>query len=340
MNNIKVRDREEKRRLKRLKKINERNNMLKEKREKELVKNRENLKIMELEKINRMNIKKIEDEKTLKRLDRIKLKNEKRELEKKIKIKKYIEQLELKKRNEQKVVVHPAKIKRKAENNKKYEKIKKKILQKRVLKLDKDKQEHNRVFYICSFGGCGFRPLSKYLCKFGEVHELTSRKPPTFLTKKNGDWFGHERVKNEDIKFYHVIYLYRNPLDAMNIQTFNSKHLKKIQMQNIHVTIKDIISLEKDYYHLDIFFNSYVKKHVSEKKKRNYDIISMKYESIFDKNNIDELNKVLNIDTNFYNLYPVEEKVNFDKYSKNESLIKAYKKLNNQIDSMPIINIS
>lgn len=329
MNNIKIREREEKRRLKRLQKINDMNDIIKKNKQKELLKNIEILKNNEIRKSRDLSIKKKDDEKLLKRLERIKLKNEKKEEEKKQRIKLYHEKLELKKLMDSKKVINPVKKRRKEENKKKIKKIRKK---------NKNKN-HNTIFYICSFGGCGGNKLSKYLGNFGEVHEINTRKPPIFLTKKNSNWFGPEIVKNENIKFYHVIYLYRNPLDAMNIQTFNSSHLKKIQLQNIHLRIDDIINTGKDYYHLNTFFNNYAKEPISEKKKRNYKIICMKYESIFDKNSIEELNKILNIDRNFSNLYPVEEKPSFDKYSKNESLIKAYKKLNGQIELMPMLKI-
>ena len=80
------------------------------------------------------------------------------------------------------------------------------------------------VFYVCSFGGCGSTMLTQYLSNFGKTKHIHSRNPPSQLTyvgEENTsnpiyrEWFNYTPVNQNELHKYKVIYIYRNPLNAI-----------------------------------------------------------------------------------------------------------------------------
>jgi hypothetical protein len=160
-----------------------------------------------------------------------------------------------------------------------------------------------KIFYICSYGGCGSTMLQESLKKYGETKHIHSKNPPDkleFIGKEKGgnayrEWFNGINIPENELKNYHVIYIYRNPSFSIPSR-FTDKygykhhkdHLKHIQT-NADIKLDDVLSSREDLYKIKEFYNNYTK----ENKNRNYKIYCVKYEDIFDKQ--DELSELLGI---------------------------------------------
>lgn len=186
--------------------------------------------------------------------------------------------------------------------------------------------KHN--YFVCSYGGSGSKMLSAYLANFGNVFHMHSRSPPENLTKagtsfiemKNlyKEWFTDSLIHKDELKNYTVIYIYKNPVNAIFSRFDNPDHLRHIETKTT-TTIENVINTQKDLYGIEEFFDNYTVK------KTNYDIVCIKYEDFFD--NIEEINKVLNIENN-PKLYPKRRESKYEKKEKYRSkLEKVYEKL-------------
>jgi hypothetical protein len=193
-------------------------------------------------------------------------------------------------------------------------------------------------FYVCSYGGSGSTMLCNYLKNFGYVRHIHSRNPPNELTSVcecptfELEWFSNNKIHENNINSYKIIFLYRNPIDVIYSRYCTQRwdiHLKNMQLDNT-ITIEDVVNSKKDLYKLEEFFDNYTKI-----TKKNYDIYCVKYESFF--NNISYFNKILKIPDN-PNLYPIEKKTNKNLKYKKELLL-IYKSLINKINNMPFIKI-
>ena len=170
------------------------------------------------------------------------------------------------------------------------------------------------VYYVCSFGGCGSTMLTQYLSHFGKTKHIHSRNPPSQLTyvgEENTsnpvyrEWFNDVPVNQNELHKYKVIYIYRNPLNAIysRFVTPNKpkfSHLKNIQCDNNgEIRLLEVINSKKDLYKLEEFFDNY-----TTTRERNYNIYCVNYDKFWD--NIEEFNKVIGI-PNIKLLYPVRK---------------------------------
>jgi hypothetical protein len=173
-------------------------------------------------------------------------------------------------------------------------------------------------YYICSYGGSGSTMLYNYLANFGRTYHIHSRYPPEKLTYTGSifstkefpnEWFNEVEITEENIKYYKVIYIYRNPVYAIYSSFINTEfkgyigacmeHLRNIQCTNNgNIHLSDIVKHRKDLYNIEGFFYNYVNK-----KQKNYSIICVKYEDFF--NYIQEFNKIINI-PDCKELYPLK----------------------------------
>lgn len=204
---------------------------------------------------------------------------------------------------------------------------------------------NHSVFYVCSFGGCGSTMITEYLSKFGQALHIHSRNPPTHLTyvgEENTsnpvyrEWFNDMPINENELHKYKVIYIYRNPLNAI-YSRFVEKykphilHLKNIQCDNNgEIRLLDVIHSKKDLYKIEEFFDNY-----TTTKERNYNIYCVNYDKFWD--NIEEFNKVMGI-PNIKSLYPVrKETIRYGKY--NNELNEIYKPLIEKMNGKPFIEI-
>ena len=114
-----------------------------------------------------------------------------------------------------------------------------------------------KIFYVCSYGGCGSKMLCKYLSNFGEVKHIHSRNPPNKLEYiydnkykltefnyrnlicdnnyndyKYNEWFNNIEIPKNELNNYYVIYIYKNPVKSIYSRFKNIKHLTHIQVNN------------------------------------------------------------------------------------------------------------
>jgi len=155
---------------------------------------------------------------------------------------------------------------------------------------------NKKIFYVCSYGGSGSYMLCSALNKYGKTKHIHSRKPPNNLeyigNEKGGntyvEWFNGVVIPEEELKYYYVIYIYRNPSFSIPSRFWNSKHLEHVQIDK-SIKLKDVLDSKKDLYKIREFYDNYTKPN----EKRKYKIYCVKYEDIFDKQ--DELSKLLGI---------------------------------------------
>lgn len=156
----------------------------------------------------------------------------------------------------------------------------------------------SKVFYICSYGGSGSKMLTKALSAYGHVEHIHSRSPPEKLeyVGYNGggrsyvEWFNSIPIPESELKRYYVIYIYRNPVHAIYSRFSPSRpnHCINVQLDK-KVELNDVVRTKTDLFKLEEFYRNYT----TPNSKRNYEIICVKYEDIFDK--IDDLTKLLGV---------------------------------------------
>jgi hypothetical protein len=155
---------------------------------------------------------------------------------------------------------------------------------------------NKRIFYVCSYGGSGSKMLMNSLRKYGNVEHVHSRNPPDKLEYigRNGggnsyiEWFNGIKIPDNELEKYTVIYIYRNPSFTIPSRFTNSQHLRHIQTDS-NVTYNDVITTGIDLYNIREFHDNYTKPN----KNRNYKIYCVKYEDIFEKQDI--ISKLLGI---------------------------------------------
>jgi hypothetical protein len=210
------------------------------------------------------------------------------------------------------------------------------IQQKIKMIKNKVRMNSNKVFYVCSYGGCGSKMLCEYLGYFGTVKHIHSRCPPDKLTHittypNYDEWFGKIPISEKDIANYYVIYIYRDPIKAIQSRFDMKQHLIHIQC-NPSITLEDVVKTKKDLYGIETFFDNYTTRNIN----RNYKIYCVKYEDLFE--NIEELNRVLNIrcDKSMYPTKTVREKPELPEKNDLENI---YSNLKQKMERRPFISI-
>ena len=207
----------------------------------------------------------------------------------------------------------------------------------------KDNKEPKRIFYICSYGGCGSWMLTHYLKNFGETHHIHSSNPPDILENVTGEYFNGKILSQDRLNRCTVIYIYRNPVKAI-YSRFTENHVNVLRIRkfegNVRVNRGGVLKEKKDLFKIKNFFNNYMKSN----SKRNYNIICVKYEDFFGyfenedgeiRPNIELFNKELNI-PNDHKLYP-KEKVTQRLEPEYKEFEEIYKDLIEKMDEMPFI---
>jgi hypothetical protein len=202
---------------------------------------------------------------------------------------------------------------------------------------NKVRMNQNKVFYVCSYGGCGSKILCEYLGHFGTVKHVHSRYPPDKLTyiglnAKWHEWFGEIPVPEKDIPNYYIIYIYRDPIKAIQSRFNMPQHLAHIQC-NPSITLEQVLETKKDLYGIENFFDNYTRQNI----KRNYKIYCIKYEDLF--SNLEELNRVLNIRCNNKSIYPTEVVREKPELKDKEVLDNIYSNLKQKMERRSFISI-
>lgn len=153
----------------------------------------------------------------------------------------------------------------------------------------------DRVFYVCSYGGCGSKMLHKYLNSIPGVSakHLHERNLPTKLSRTSGLYLHSGKLNKEQLENTTVIYIYRtNLIHSIYSRFDNPNHLRNIKVPcDYKLTPHDIAISGEDKYGIIDFYNTYTTSPLTNKKisRRNYDIHCVKYDDFF--NNLDEFNR-------------------------------------------------
>jgi len=202
--------------------------------------------------------------------------------------------------------------------------------------ISKANISREKIFYVCSFGGCGSKMLCTYLSQFGTVKHVHSRHPPNQLTHiglnaKWCEWFSTIPVVDTELAKYYVIFIYRNPVKAIQSRFAQPDHLAHIQT-NPAITLKDVVTKRQDLYGIENFFDNYTKTNPA----RNYKIYCVKYEELF--THMAEFNKALGLACAKSN-YPVE-KVKAKPITQEVLLLNdIYKPLLDKMRLMPFLKV-
>jgi hypothetical protein len=194
-----------------------------------------------------------------------------------------------------------------------------------------------KFYYVCSFGGCGSTPLTKYLANFGNTFHVHSREPPDKLTYvgkylssnpgSHPEWFNGVPVNEEDLPNCKVIYLYRDPIRCLYSRFIHmnrpdnpeKNHIFNIQCPRKFINLKDVAEQRQDLYRLEDFFDNYTRPN----NNRNYEIIPLEYNKVFD--DFPAFNKLLNL-PNDDSLIPEKRETKREPYYEQE-LREVYKTL-------------
>ena len=189
--------------------------------------------------------------------------------------------------------------------------LNKPVLNKPVLNKPNIIFDTNKVFYVCSSGGCGSTILFNYLKNFGNVYHVHDRYPPNkleYIGKENTDkdvyseWFNGVQIPEEKLHNYKVIFIHRHPIQVIYSRFAqrhgpNVTHLKNIKCDNGgNINIFDVLKSGKDLYKMEEFFDNY-----TIPKDRNYSIYCVKYELLWE--NIPLFNRLMGI-PDIKGLYP------------------------------------
>ena len=213
-----------------------------------------------------------------------------------------------------------------------------------------------KIFYVCSWGGCGSKLLCRYLKNFGKAIHIHDPNPPNILEyigfKNNSwgwcpidlpdyeekyknicnrglEWFNGIQIFNDDENQYFVIFIYRNPVYSIKSRFWAPNHLQNIKSPI--VSIDSVCNQKTDLFNIETFYNNYM-----EKKDKNYKIYAIKYEELFDK--IEELDLLFNI--NHDKKIKLEERLETDKGEKYiNDLTHIYSNLISKIDKNKFIEI-
>ena len=195
------------------------------------------------------------------------------------------------------------------------------------------RKTYEKVFYVCSFGGCGSKMLCEYLKQFGTVKHVHSRYPPATLTAiDKHEWFSQKPIPEQALKNYYVIYIYRDPVKAILSRFTHPAHLNHIQA-NPHTTLPQVLATKQDLYGIENFYDNYT---VPSPVKRNYKIYCVKYEDFFQ--HISEFNQMfqLQCDTS---QYPVERTTEKPFNIDTVALQDIYSQLREKMRKMPFLKV-
>jgi len=204
--------------------------------------------------------------------------------------------------------------------------------------LTKPYYDPKRVFYVCSYGGCGSKMLVNYLSHFGETEHIHSRKPPLQLTyigdkqTKNPvycEWFNDTPVPPSELKHYHVIFIYNNPVRSIYSRFQLDTHLDHIQCPDPNISLSDVLASGQDLYGINEFFDNYTQPD----PRRNYPILCVKYGDLF--THLPALNAALGIPS-LIHLFPLKQETKrvVDEETK---LVTIYQPLIDKMKARPFV---
>ena len=201
-------------------------------------------------------------------------------------------------------------------------------------------KDKGRVYYVCSYGGCGSKMLTNFLKSYGRAFHIHSRKPPeklTFIreTVHTGEleWFDYEKEIPENLlPNYYVIFLYCKPVfSLMSSYAWGPIHFSNIEIDANsdlnEMSRPDYLKRGVDSIKYIDFFNNYI----FNTSERNYNLIAVNYHHLWD--NIDKLFFLLDIELSEKSTFPVRSTPSLEKIKACKKY-SMYKDLDVIIDSL------
>ena len=199
----------------------------------------------------------------------------------------------------------------------------------------------NRVFYVCSYGGCGSTMLTRFLGRYGKCFHIHSRTPPEYLTRIRKtdhfpyakEWFSDDPV--DDAGRYTVIYLYRHPTFAQLAKTgakgnqiYNPIHHRNIQVPNpvpanINEYANACLTAGEELLGYEEFFDNYVER----ARNTNYDIVCVDYARLWE--NLEEFFLTIRLGPSEIRNFP--QKKRRTKPRNNQELVSRLNDVNRQL---------
>jgi len=145
-------------------------------------------------------------------------------------------------------------------------------------------------YIVNSFGGSGSWMLVNYLKQFGNTYHIHQRNLPKRLTYPDPDpkkeKLSFQEIPLGELNNYKVIFIYRNPINAIYSRFDSKYHLLNIDSptldyESVYKTLGDVFRIGEFY------------KNQFTSEGRNYKVYCVRYEDIFIR--INEFNKVLGI---------------------------------------------
>lgn len=199
--------------------------------------------------------------------------------------------------------------------------------------------DNKRIFFVCSYGGCGSTALTNFLGRYGTAVHVHSRRPVEEISFVSIEWFTNQILPREYLNKIKFIYLFRNPTEAQ-ISRWRNDAFRAMQVPNYGSvpSINDYVKNGVDLLRYEDFFNNYVNKRIN----KNYQIIAINYHKMWD--NLPQILDVLGLPRLGANHFPrkVEGK---SSYVKNlepwvvDGLNKINKPLINKINGMPAVTV-
>jgi len=156
-------------------------------------------------------------------------------------------------------------------------------------------------FIVCSYGGSGSWMLVRYLKNFGNAYHVHDRYPPKKLTYPNikTERFSEKEIEIDKLSTFKVIFIYKNPINAIFSRFDSVTHLQNIQSKEMKYS--NIFTKKEDLFGITEYYNTYMNK-----SERNYIIYCIKYETFFD--NTTNFNNVIGIKNHKLSYLTTKEK--------------------------------
>jgi len=204
-----------------------------------------------------------------------------------------------------------------------------------------------KVFYVCSYGGCGSWMVVNFLSKYGYSYHMHKRKVPAYIDKiwdKDEIIKEHESRHTTSCKFpetdnyqNYIIFIYSKPLFSLSCRnSHGDKHWKNIgvdsstlsKIQRPH-NPKNLLECSEDLIKYEEFWDNYVFH------KCNLPILCLNYHFLWDNLNI--LYDFCHIDKTDIKNFP---KKRIPSYERRGDVIlqdinNIFTSLNNKIDIYP-----
>lgn len=202
-----------------------------------------------------------------------------------------------------------------------------------------DLMREKKVFYVCSYGGCGSRMLTNFLGQYGTAVHIHSRVPSSNITFVDTEAFNSQLLPLFYLSKVKVIYLFKDPTSSQ-LSRWNNNHFKHVGVSTFIADVEDYVRNNVDLLNYEEFFDNYVNNEIN----KNYQIIAINYNKMWD--NLPQIFEVLGMPQSAIKAFPKRVEGKSSRVRKDqldpwvlEGLNKINKPLIDKIDAMPAVTV-